>query len=296
MPCRSQGGEDARVAAIRHARSTNTPERGAGSRVGLPIALTRDARWGIAIGWASQPEPLMEVDADAELRVASVAKLLLLAACAGAIESGELDPRQLLDRRSVSSVADSGIWQHLDQEALSVHDCATLIGVASDNLATNVLLDALGLDRVRAEAAALDVEGVRLHDRVRDERTPSDPATLGTATARGLFELVRRIANGTLGGAGVSARVGGWLANSVDLSMVASAFHLDPLAHGTSADATLINKTGTDAGVRADVGFIGMRSDTLVYCAIANWTDGTELTDRVMQDMRSIGDAVRGMC
>ncbi|MFA4841908.1 MAG: serine hydrolase, partial [Agrococcus sp.] len=110
-----------------------------------PLLSAEDARWGVVIGWASRPEPLVQVDADAELRVASVAKLLLLAACASAIESGELDPRQQLDRRTVPPVADSGIWQHLEQQTLSVHDVATLIGIASDNLATNVLLETLRL-------------------------------------------------------------------------------------------------------------------------------------------------------
>ena len=54
-----------------------------------PLRSAERARWGVAIGWASRPEPIVQVDADAELRVASVAKLLLLAACASAIESGE---------------------------------------------------------------------------------------------------------------------------------------------------------------------------------------------------------------
>lgn len=154
----------------------------------------------------------------------------------------------------------------------------------------------MGLDRVRATAEALGITGVHLLDRVRDQRTSAHPSTLGTATARGVFALTARIADGTLGDAGISARVRGWLANSLDLSMVAAPFHLDPLSHGVSdGGLRLVNKTGTDAGVRADTGFIESGSGTLVYCAIANWPAELAITDAVMQDMRSIGDAARGM-
>lgn len=248
------------------------------------------------MGWASDAEPLLEIGADVELRVASVSKLLLLAACAAAIESGDLDPGRRLDRRSVEPVADSGIWQHLDQDLLTVHDVATLVGAASDNLATNVLLHELGLDRVGAAAEALGIGGVHLHDRVRDERTSAHPKTLGTATARGLFDLMTRVSKGTLGDASTSARVRRWLANSLDLSMVAAPLHLDPLSHGAGHEGPrVVNKTGTDAGVRTDAGFIESSSGTLVYCAIANWSADPALTDAVMQDMHAIGETVRGL-
>lgn len=263
------------------------------TRMQRPLPVPRSAHWGIAIGPASGPDPALSLDVDEELRVASVSKLLLLAATAVAIEAGELDPATQLDRRSVAPVRDSGIWQHLDQPTLSVHDVATLIGAASDNLATNVLLDTLGLERVRSAAAGLGITGVDLHDRVRDERTDEHPRTLGTATARGAFDLTAGIASGTLGGTDVSARMRGWLSNSLDLSMVASALRLDPLAHGAGGAATaVVNKTGTDVGVRADAGFVETASGTVVYCAIANWSGDEAVLGAVMDGMRAIGDAV----
>ena len=59
----------------------------------------------------------------------------------------------------------------------------------------------------------------------------------------------------------VSSQVLGWLATGVDLSMVGAAFGLDPLAHAVpDRGISLHNKTGTDAGVRADVGLVGTSS------------------------------------
>ncbi len=55
----------------------------------------------------------------------------------------------------------------------------------------------------------------------------------------------------------VSARVLRWVAANADLSMVAAAFGLDPLAHAEpDRGITLINKTGTISTVRADVGIV----------------------------------------
>ena len=53
----------------------------------------------------------------------------------------------------------------------------------------------------------------------------------------------------------VSRRLRRWLSANTDLSMVASAFCLDPLAHfEPDRGIMLVNKTGTNAGVRADAG------------------------------------------
>jgi beta-lactamase class A len=73
--------------------------------------------------------------------------------------------------------------------------------------------------------------------------------------------------------------------------MVASAFGLDPLAH-RSADHSimLVNKTGTDAGVRSEVGVLrGPRAG--VSYAVSTYFDDTDLTTRlaVLGGMRTVG-------
>ena len=91
--------------------------------------------------------------------------------------------------------------------------------------------------------------------------------------------------------------------HSVDLSLVASAFGLDPLAHGATATGIdgeaqppaveLFVKTGTDVGVRADVGIVRTPRRTLVYAAIANWVPAPGAQDAVLASMRAIGEQVR---
>ena len=72
------------------------------------------------------------------------------------------------------------------------------------------------------------------------------------------------------------------MATGTDLSMVASAFREDPLAHAQGVR----NKTGTDDGVRADVGYRG----DLSYAVLANWDPAAgDATAEVMDGMRAIG-------
>jgi beta-lactamase class A len=192
-------------------------------------------------------------------------------------------------------VADSGLWRHLSQDSLPLCDVCVLVAAVSDNWATNVLLDMVGLESVGARAQALGCHYSGLHDRVRDARIDDDPPTLSSGTARELAEVARRIHLAASGGEaeGVSvdaARlVEGWLLTGVDLSMVAAPFRLDPLAHG-EGDLCLWNKTGTDSGIRADMGVIWTDADAVAYAAIATWVPGEETVNAPFERMHALGE------
>ncbi|WP_336920948.1 serine hydrolase [Aquipuribacter sp. SD81] len=228
---------------------------------------------------------------DALRSSASVGKLLLLLEVARAMGEGRLAADGRLARRTDLDVADSGLWQHLRAEALPVADLAVLVAALSDNLATNVLLDAVGgTAPVAATAAAAGLADVALLDRVRDRRGPGDPPRLSEGSAAGWSALVHRVAIDDLPWPGVAARVRGWLTTAVDTSMVASALHLDPLAHGGSR---WWGKTGTDTDVRADVGHVSGPGGRLSYAAIAEGDLGGSGLDAVMTGMRDLGAALR---
>ncbi|GAA2633382.1 serine hydrolase [Dactylosporangium fulvum] len=222
---------------------------------------------------------LYEQDAARVLSTASVGKLLLLLEVARRIDDGSLAADEPL--RRTAPVADSGIWQHLAVDTLGVEDLAVLVGAVSDNLATNVLLDRVGLDAVQTLGTRLGLRDTALHDRVRDVRTPADAPRLSSGSALELSRLMLGIHRGEYAGA---ARVLGWLRNNTDLSMVAAAFDLDPLAHDG-----LWNKTGTDTGVRADTGVV----DGVAYAVVANYAG--DRTGEVLRTMRALGRIIRDL-
>lgn len=260
---------------------------------------------GRGVGWSMYAVgigtrgPVFSWNPDAALPSASTAKVLLLIEAARAVAAGEIDPAEPLHRSSVAPVADSGLWQHLAAEALAFTDAAQLVGAVSDNLATNVLLARLGgVEQITATTEDLGIRDVVLHDIVRDTRAPSDPPTLSTGSARGYADLFRRLAEHDGIPASISNQVLGWLRSSADLSMAAAAFGLDPLAHiAPDRGYTVVNKTGTDLGTRADAGIATGPAGSVAYACLARWDEPGSppaLRGDVLDAMRSFGAALHG--
>lgn len=233
------------------------------------------------------------------LRSASAAKINLLIAVAQAAHDGQIDLEELVHRDSVAPVRDSGIWWHLDQAELSIRDAAKLVGSVSDNLATNVLIARLGgVAAVEAAASTYGIAGYTLHDIVRDERDESHPAILSTGSAQAYSETMSRLWHQGSSGDGVAQQVLEWLRDGIDLSMVGSAFGLDPLAHHDPDQGYRIwNKTGTDAGVRVDVGIAVHDESAISYACLTNWEVRDSAVDAnrgaALELMRAVGEFIK---
>ncbi len=258
------------------------------------VSTSANIDWSVCIRDVAGHE-IARRNADCPMKTASVGKLLLLVEVARQCAEGNLSGATLLDRDPELLVADSGIWQHLDVERLAIQDLCVLIASVSDNLATNVLLKYVGLRRLRDLAESLGLIHTALLDYVRDHRGPDDPATLSTGSASELSRLMSQLARKELISPTVSEQVNAWLETCVDLSMVAAAFGLDPLAHAPSDRSFFVrNKTGADAGVRADVGTIGRSSVWFDYAVIANWDAASpDLRDSALAGMHAIGMTLR---
>ncbi len=259
------------------------------------VATTPGVRWSITV--TGRPEAEAAHEPDRVLRTASIGKILLLAETARRFGDGTLDPAEPLRRTPDLTVGDSGLWQHLTVDTLPAADVAALVASFSDNDATNVLLERIGLAAVADVAASLGLRRTALNDRVRTGRGPDHPPTLSHGTARELAALMARVAAGDLLSPAVSARLDRWLATNSDLSMVAAGLHLDPLAHvGAERGLLLRNKTGTDRSIRADVGSVTGRAGVLAYAVLANWDPAErDATGDVMDAMRDIGSALAGV-
>jgi len=260
------------------------------------VGKSANIDWSICIRDAAGHE-LACCNADRAMKTASIGKLLLLVEVARQSGEGDLTGATLLGRDPELLVADSGIWQHLQVEKLSIDDLCVLIASVSDNLATNVLLKLVGLQKLRNLAESLGLVHTTLLDYVRDHRGPDDPATLSTGSASELSRVMSQLSRKELVSPTVSEQVNAWLATGVDLSMVVSAFGLDPLAHAPSdRDFVIRNKTGADTGVRADVGTIGRNGVWFTYAVIANWdASHSYLRDAALSGMHAIGTTLRAM-
>jgi beta-lactamase class A len=266
-------------------------------RADLPIDLrSTGVTWSIHVRSLATGATFTRDDATA-LSTASVGKLLLLAEVARRLEDGSLGPDECVSRTPADAVADSGLWQHLATDSLTVGDAAVLVAAVSDNLATNVLLRRVGLEAVDEVAHSLGLEDVRLHDFVRDARRTTDPARLSSGSASELADFFARIPEGGILTPSVSGMLAFWLGLNTDLSMVAASLELDPLGHvAVGRSLSVMNKTGTDVGVRADCGLVSRDGVQVAYAAIANWDEASgPMLDLVMADMHAIGGFIRSL-
>jgi beta-lactamase class A len=234
---------------------------------------------------------LFSVDDHVVMPTAGIGTVLLLIEVAARLRDADFGVYTILDRSAADSVQGSGIWQHLQAPSLPVADLAALIGAAGDNLAANVLIRAVGLDAVRVRAEQLGLAQTALLDLVRDQRGPDDAPHLSVGSAKELTWLFTSLARGEIVDAEASERIIGWLSLNTDLSMVASAFGLDPFAHRTGDHGILlVNKTGTDAGVRSEVGILRGPRAGVTYAVSMSFAD-TKLSARlaVLDGMRAVG-------
>jgi beta-lactamase class A len=253
-------------------------------------------RWSAAVRIDSADGTVTadELDAPTVMPIASVGKVLLLATVFDEIEAGRIDGGEVLTADAAAAVGDSGLWQHLDAREATVLDLCRFVAAVSDNLATNVLIDRVGLDAVATLTARIGLRDCALRDVVRDTRRPHHPPTFSTGSAAELVDLVRRAGCGELVSPWVSQALVELLRLDVDLSLVAAGTGLDPLAHdGFDLDLRLFHKTGSDAGTRADVGCIeSAAGERAAYAVIARYDDDAATRREVLAAMRTVGEAL----
>lgn len=259
---------------------------------------TAPIRWSFSVCDVESGQLILDRDGEHERQIASVGKVGLLIYLAVGFATGECDPREQVSRAKADAVADSGLWQWLDAHSFTLADAAVLVAAVSDNLATNVLIRRFGLVQIQQRLQTLGVTGLHLLDRIRDQRGPQDPAGFAVGSTNGMAELLASLVRGEIYSPDVSAQVLDWLALNTDTSMVAGAFTPDPFAHispiGWADGVLLRNKTGTDAQVRADVGWVRTWQRSLTYAVVANWdADSLDVTEAVMAAMRAIGVELR---
>jgi len=237
-------------------------------------------------------ETLVAIDDQIALPTVNLGTVLLLIEVSARLTNNDDSGYGILDKASQAQVGASGIWQHLEAPALPVGDLATLIGSSNDNLATNLLVQRVGLEAIRLRAETLGLKRTALLDLARDARGPDDAPQLSVGSTAELAWLFGALARGEIVDFTTSQRVLGWLSLNTDLSMVASAFGLDPLAHRQEDHAQLlVNKTGSDVGVRAEAGVLRGTRAGVSYAVTIQFEETTLASRlRVLGAMRTIGE------
>lgn len=143
--------------------------------------------------------------ADAVLPTASLIKVCVLIEAYLQADEGKVSLRDLLTLTDADKVPGSGILTaHFSEGAkLPLRDCLRLMTAYSDNTATNLVLDRVGIRPVNARMAAWGLPQTRVNAKVfRGSTSSVDPVRtrlygLGSTTAREMLSLFRELALGT---------------------------------------------------------------------------------------------------
>lgn len=138
---------------------------------------------------------VIRINAEEKFETASTIKLFILAALFERVEKGELALSDLLEYRQEHVIDGSGILNSLEiGTKLSLKNVATLMIIVSDNIATNMLIDFLGVDAINDCIKRLGCKDTVLHNRIDFAKYDK----LGTSTPADYASMWERMALGTL--------------------------------------------------------------------------------------------------
>lgn len=203
------------------------------------------------VGW--------HLDGDRWFHAASTIKVPILAAVFGEVHRGTLarDSRVHVRNRFLSVADGTSYRVEFSRDANTVvprHRGRTMkldalcyhMIVTSSNLATNLLVDLVGIDQLRANLAELDVAGIELLRGVEDE--VAHAAGLNNrVTASGLVRILRHIEEGTAFDVSASARM---------LEILHQQQFRSGIPAGVPESARVANKTGEISTVAHDAGIV----------------------------------------
>ena len=222
---------------------------------------------GVTIRSLSSGETL-SVNGDVVFTQASAIKLPLLVELFRQVEEGRhaLDEPVVLQESDITS--GSGVLRHLSPGAvtMSLRDYATLMILVSDNTATNMLIERIGMDHVNQTMARLGLTHTKLQRKMMDrEAWLADRENLSTPNEQA--RLLELIFKGEVLGRESTEEL-------IRALSIPKSSRIRPLL---PPDTRVAHKTGTVPGVVVDVGIVFLPDCPFIVSAMANWlTDPQE--------------------
>ena len=185
-----------------------------------------------------------------------------------------LDEARPLDR---THAVPGGLLHELTAPSLSPRDLAVAMVLLSDNTATNVLIDRLGMDAINGRSAGLGLRATRLRRRMID----IDAARRGdenTSTPADLATMMLAFHNG--------------VGLSVQSKKTALEILEKPKTSAISTDVPkevlIASKPGELEGVRADAGIVYVPGRPYVFVVMGTFLRETDDVERPLEDLARV--------
>jgi len=217
-----------------------------------------------------------ELNADIPVPTASVIKLTVLLEAMDQVRNGQASLDEKIVLRKDDQVSGSGMLGLMDVPmTLTLRDVLTLMIVVSDNTATNLAIDRLGLDKINAHIRELGLKDTYLYKKVFRAPVPPVPADqpkfgLGRTTAREMALVMEKIGLCQLGSAGRPSAPSDAGLCEVMLGMLRDQFYRDGIPRyiegldSSETGSAIANKTGAIDASRSDVGLVASKNGLIV--------------------------------
>jgi len=223
------------------------------------------------------------ISPDTPVQTASVIKLTILYEALEQVRSGKAHFDDKITLTKADQVQGSGVLLFFDAPlSLTLKDVLTMMVVMSDNTATNLAIDHLGLENIDARIVKLGLKDTYLYKKVFLPPTPgvTMPADqkkfgLGKTTAREMAAVMTKIVSCELAEPGSPARADDAALCDVALKMLHVQFYrsaipryLDGMPGATGN--SIANKTGSLDAVRNDVAAISTKNGMVIISAFTS--------------------------
>lgn len=212
----------------------------------------------------------VSLDADTPVQTASVIKLTVLYEALEQIRAGKAHFEDPISLQHSDQVSGSGILTFFDTpQVLTFKDILTLMIIMSDNTATNLAIDHLGLKNIDDRIVALGLKNTWLYKKVMKPAEGPVPADqkqfgLGKTTPREMASVMKRFVTCRLDNAATVSQVSATDQKLCDAAMfmLKNQFYRDSIprylerADSTESLSQIANKTGALDAVRNDVGVV----------------------------------------
>ena len=191
----------------------------------------------------------------------------------------DLEEKVTLDRRQ--AVGGTGVLVEMGTPTLSIRDYAVLMVTLSDNTATNVLIDRLGMDRIAARMQGLGLNGTKLRRHMMDTAA----ARRGDENVSTPDQLVRLLEamHGPMTG---PARTGHYLmGEAIDLLKKPKE---NRLRKGLPEGVASADKSGELEGVRVDAGIVFAKNRPYVLCVMTTFLKDEAEGERAIEEISRV--------
>jgi beta-lactamase class A len=194
-------------------------------------------------------------------RAASIVKIPLMIEVYRAIERGQIALSDRFSLRAEDKTPGSGVLLHLhDGIELTLNDILYLMISISDNSATNLLIDLVGMEQVNATMQELGMTGSTLARKMRG-RPANEGEPENIATPDDYASVVAALLDGSAASETSCSAMADMLRKQQNTRRIARFLP-------ERDDVTWGSKTGSIAGVTNDVGFVTTPNGTMVIAVL----------------------------